>query len=168
MFVCSRSIWKCWFLRRGENRRTWRKTSRNKKRTNNKPNPTYGVDAEIWTRATSVRGERSYHYATLALLETRTFPQVDFVTRWPNQNGLLWKPWWNRRGYYLLALIAYVYVNDPSVDERNKRASSKKAIEWASEKKGIKTAAFILLIKGLICLQNCSRLSACGPRAARI
>ena len=106
--------------------------------------------------------------ATLAFLETRTFPQVDFVTRWPNHNGLLWKPWWNRRGYYLLALIAYVYVNDPSVDERNKRASSKKAIEWASEKKGIKTAAFILLIKGLICLQNCSRLSACGPRAARI
>ena len=31
-------IWKCWFLRRGENRRTWRKTSRSKQRTSNKLN----------------------------------------------------------------------------------------------------------------------------------
>ena len=149
MFVCSRSIWKCWFLRRGENWRTRKKPLGAKERTNNKLNPTYGVEAEIWTRATSVRGECSHHCATLALLETRTFSQVDFVT---NQNGLLWKPWWNRRGHYLLALIAY--VNDPSADERNKRASSEKEIEWVSEKKGNKTAAYILLIKGLICLQK--------------
>ena len=32
-------IWKCWFLRRGENRSTWGKTSRAEKRTNNKLNP---------------------------------------------------------------------------------------------------------------------------------
>ena len=49
--------------------------------------------------------------------------------------------------------------------------TSEIAIERASEKKkGNNTAAFILLIKGLICLQRqnfyyCSRLSACGSRA---
>ena len=32
-------IWKCWFLRRGENQSTRRKTSRSKGRTNNKLNP---------------------------------------------------------------------------------------------------------------------------------
>ena len=32
-------IWKCWFLRRGENRSTWGKTFRAEKRTNNKLNP---------------------------------------------------------------------------------------------------------------------------------
>ena len=32
-------IWKCWFLRRGENRSTWRKTLGARTRTNNKLNP---------------------------------------------------------------------------------------------------------------------------------
>ena len=32
-------IWRCWFLRGGENRSTQRKTSRAEKRTNNKLNP---------------------------------------------------------------------------------------------------------------------------------
>ena len=32
-------IWKCWFLRREENRRTWRKTLGARTRTNNKLNP---------------------------------------------------------------------------------------------------------------------------------
>ena len=38
------------FLRRGENRSTRRKTQ-----------PTYGVNAGIWTRATLVGGKRSHH-----------------------------------------------------------------------------------------------------------
>ena len=37
-------IWKYWFLRRGGNRRTRRRTSQSKEWTNNKLNP-YGVDA---------------------------------------------------------------------------------------------------------------------------
>ena len=59
-------IWKCWFLRRGENRSTRRKTSRSKGENQQQTQPTYGVDAGIWTRATLVGGERSHHCATLA------------------------------------------------------------------------------------------------------
>jgi len=32
-------IWQCWFLRSGENQRTWRKTCRRKERTNKKLHP---------------------------------------------------------------------------------------------------------------------------------
>ena len=38
-------IWKCWFLRRGENRSTLRKTSRSKGENQQQTQPTYGVDA---------------------------------------------------------------------------------------------------------------------------
>ena len=40
-------IWKCWFLRRGENWSTRRKTSRNKGENQQQTQTTYGVDAEI-------------------------------------------------------------------------------------------------------------------------
>ena len=53
-------IWKCWFLRRGENRSTRRKTSRSKGENQQQTQPTCGVDAGIWTRATLVVGERSH------------------------------------------------------------------------------------------------------------
>ena len=56
-------IWKCCFLRRGENRSTRRKTSRSKGENQQQTQPTYGVDAGIWTRATLVGGERSHHCA---------------------------------------------------------------------------------------------------------
>ena len=57
---------KCWFFRRGENRSTGRKTSRSKRENQQQTQPTYGVDAGIWTKATSVGGECSHHCATLA------------------------------------------------------------------------------------------------------
>ena len=50
-------------LRRGENRSTRRKTSRSKGENQKQTQPTYGVDAGIWTRATLVGGERSHHCA---------------------------------------------------------------------------------------------------------
>ena len=63
-------IWKCWFLRRGENSSTRRKTSRSKEENQQQTQPTYmymyGFDAEIWTQATMVGGECSHHYPTLA------------------------------------------------------------------------------------------------------
>ena len=40
-------IWKCWFLRRGENRSTRRKTSRSKGENQQQTQPTYGVDTRI-------------------------------------------------------------------------------------------------------------------------
>ena len=40
-------IWKCWILRRGENRSTQRKTSRSKGENQQQTQPTYGIDAGI-------------------------------------------------------------------------------------------------------------------------
>ena len=40
-------IWKNWFLRRGENQSTPRKTSWSKGENQQQTQPTYGVDAEI-------------------------------------------------------------------------------------------------------------------------
>ena len=56
---------KCWFLRRGENRSTRRKTSRSKVE-NQQTQPTY--DAGSWnrTRDTLVEGERCHHCANPA------------------------------------------------------------------------------------------------------
>ena len=50
-------IWKCWLLRRGENRSTQRKTSRSKGENQQQTQPTYGVDARIRTGATLVGGQ---------------------------------------------------------------------------------------------------------------
>ena len=58
-----KGIWKCWFLRRGENRSTRRKTSQSKGENQQQTQSTYGVDAEIWNRATLMSGECSYHWA---------------------------------------------------------------------------------------------------------
>ena len=58
-------IWKCWFLRRGENRRTRRKTSRSKGENREQTQPTYGVDARIRSRAALVGGELPLHRATI-------------------------------------------------------------------------------------------------------
>ena len=140
-----------------------RKTSRSKGENQQQTQPTYGVDAEIWTRATLVGGECSYHCTTLALIETWTCAQVDFVKWWPNQNGPWWKPWRNRKDYCYQRWLLSVQTSETS-------GQSAKS-DWMSEhKEGNKAAAFILRIKGLICLQRqnfyyCSRLSACGSRA---
>ena len=39
--------WQCWFLRRGENRSTRRKTSRSKDENRQQTQPTYDVESEI-------------------------------------------------------------------------------------------------------------------------
>ena len=44
-------IWKCWFLRRGENRSTRRKTSRSKDENQQQTQPTYGAESVNGTRA---------------------------------------------------------------------------------------------------------------------
>ena len=58
----------CWFLWTGENRSTWRKTLRERKRENNKLND---AGCGNRTRDTLVRGERSRHCATLAPCNNR-------------------------------------------------------------------------------------------------
>ena len=59
-------IWKCWFLRRGENRRTWRKTSRSRVENQQQTQPTYDAGSGNQTRDTLVGGERSHHCANPA------------------------------------------------------------------------------------------------------
>ena len=72
---------KCWFLRRGENRSTRRKTCRSKGENQPQTQRTYGVDAGIWTRATLVEGERS-HFCTIPCYESFSF-SFPSLKRWP-------------------------------------------------------------------------------------
>ena len=60
-------IWKCWFVRRGENRSTRRKTSRNKDENQQQTQPTYNAESGNRTRAT-LAGDCSHHCAILAPL----------------------------------------------------------------------------------------------------
>ena len=53
----------CWFLRRGENRSTRRKTSRSKDENQQQTQPTYDTGTGSRTRTTLVGGERSHHCA---------------------------------------------------------------------------------------------------------
>ena len=66
--------WSFWFLRRGENRSTRRKTSQSKGENQKQTQPTYGVEAGIGTRAILVGGECSNHCATLAPPRGGVFP----------------------------------------------------------------------------------------------
>ena len=66
-------IWQSWFLLRGENRRTWSKTSRSKERPNNKlyfvTTPNHAGSGN-GTRTRLVGGECSHHCATTAPLDS--------------------------------------------------------------------------------------------------
>ena len=55
-FSESIGIWKCWFLRRGENWSTRRKTSQNKDENQQQTQPTFDAQSENQTWATLVRG----------------------------------------------------------------------------------------------------------------
>ena len=54
-------IWKFWFLRRGENRSTRRKTSRSRVENQQQTQPTYDAGSGNLTRDTLVGGGRSHH-----------------------------------------------------------------------------------------------------------
>ena len=56
-------IWKFWFLRRGENRSTQRKTSQSRVENQQQTQPTYDAGSRNQTRDTLVGGERSHHCA---------------------------------------------------------------------------------------------------------
>ena len=61
-------IQKRWFLRRGENRSTRRKTSRSREENQQQTQPTYDVESRNRTRAALVEGECSHHCAIPAPL----------------------------------------------------------------------------------------------------
>ena len=56
-------IWKCWFLRRGENRSTRGKTSRSREENQQQTQPTYDAGSGNQTRDTLVGGECSHQCA---------------------------------------------------------------------------------------------------------
>ena len=56
-------IWKCWFLRRGENQSTWRKTSWSRVENQQQTQPTYDTGSRNRTRDTLVGGKHSHHCA---------------------------------------------------------------------------------------------------------
>ena len=56
-------IWKCWFLRKGENRSTRGKTFRSREENQQQTQPTYDAGSGNRTRDTLVGGERSHHCA---------------------------------------------------------------------------------------------------------
>ena len=65
-------IWKCWYLRRGENRSTQRKTSGNKDENQQKSQPSYDTESGNRTQATLVGGECS-HQCGILLLTIESF-----------------------------------------------------------------------------------------------
>ena len=74
---------KCWFLWRGENRSSRRKTSRSRVE-NQQTQPTYDAGSGNRTRDTLVEGERSHHYANHR--RTGTFGLGWAVTTLPEKN----------------------------------------------------------------------------------
>ena len=84
-------IWKCWFLRRRENRSTRRKTSRSKNENQQQTQPTYDAESGNRTRATLVGGECSHH---CAMSSPQTFfKYVEFMSIASNAIQVSRKEW---------------------------------------------------------------------------
>ena len=89
-------IWKCWFLRRGENRSTRRKSSQSRVENQQQTQPTYDTGSGNWTWDTMVGGERSHHFANPAPMlswmpSTKGFMKKVCVFSCPKANGsCLW------------------------------------------------------------------------------
>ena len=70
-------IWKCWFLRRGENQSTRRKTSRSREENQQQTQPTNDAGSGNRTRVTLVGGERSHHCAIPAPPKKHQIHSID-------------------------------------------------------------------------------------------
>ena len=69
-------IWKCWFLRKGENRSIRRKISLSREVNQQKTHPTYEAGSGNRTRNTLMEGERSHHCAIPAIPTPTTTPSL--------------------------------------------------------------------------------------------
>ena len=74
-------IWKCWFLRRGENRSTWRKTSRSKDENQQQS------QSRNRTQATLVGGECFHHCTIPASLQDPPPNRILFQRRMLLEQG---------------------------------------------------------------------------------
>ena len=76
-FSIKLNLIQCWFLERGENRSTRRKTSRSRVE-NQKTQPTYDAKSGNRTRDTLVEGEHSHHNANPAPLDIHNIHNREF------------------------------------------------------------------------------------------
>ena len=91
-------VWKCWFLRRGESRPTWRKPLRVKT-----TQPSYDTGSGNRTQATLVGGECSYRCTIPGPLRESVPPRVQRLL----PSRLLYSPILWRRQFYLNAGAAF-------------------------------------------------------------
>ena len=84
--------WKCWFLRRKENRSTRRKTLGARTRTNNKLNPQMNARSGNRTRVTWVGGERPHHCAIPAPHSCSSPPPPFMLPHLPTLCTSAWLP----------------------------------------------------------------------------
>ena len=70
-------IWKCWFLRRGENRSTQRKTSWSKDENQQQTQPTYDAESGNRTRATLLGGKYSTTAPSLPPIKQSVFNYIN-------------------------------------------------------------------------------------------
>ena len=87
-------IWKCWFLRRGETRRTRRRTSRSKEENQQQTQPTYESGTHWWeasafTTAPTLLPE--LHCIECVLSEVFLFREISNSLATGKQSGLLVK-----------------------------------------------------------------------------
>ena len=75
-------IWRCWFLRRGENKSTRRKTSRSKDENQQQTQSTFDTGTGSRTRATLVGGECSHHCAIPAPHTVNILHYLDCYFPW--------------------------------------------------------------------------------------
>ena len=75
------NIWKCCFLRRGENRSTRRKNSRSRVESQQQTQPTYDAGSGNRTRMTLVGDERSHRCANPTLNRVVTCPVTPLYSR---------------------------------------------------------------------------------------
>ena len=83
-------IWKCWFLRRGENRRTRRKTSRSKDENQQQTQPTFDAESGNRTRATLVGGLRGRQMLNHCAIPA---PLLGADPKWLTQCCDFWSFW---------------------------------------------------------------------------
>ena len=72
-------IWKCWFLRRGENQSTHKETSQSREQNQQQTQPTYNARSGNQTQDTLVGGKHSHHCANPAPLIYQYISSVFFL-----------------------------------------------------------------------------------------
>ena len=101
-FQARTGIWKCWFLRRGENRSTRGKTSWSREENQQQTRPTYDAASGNRTRDTLVGGERCHHsplYSHHCAIPAPILEEFSFS---------LWKNLSNNKKYLHVQVLSFI------------------------------------------------------------